>query len=458
MIVRTSMVLVVAGTLFMLVGAFAPAANLGAAATPASLYQIVGGLLHWKVGAPELPAGLKAIEMRLIGAAGLLAVSAFFAIALSVFKYLRSSLVPSLLMTTMSGYLMFQMAGIRDVAVVVPNSYGWILLIAGSLVATVTGIFTLFGPGQDERRNPATEAPKKKRGRLPFEVETTSVREPVPPPKPAPKTEAPKAEAPKAEAPKAEAPKADAPPPAKAETPPGTPNVLRPQRDAPKPQRLSKALRGDAAKAEPAKEAKPAAAPEPEPPKEAKPAAPKPEPPTAAEPAVPKPAPPKEAKANTPEPEAPDGGPSDPVEGKTPDAGVPDLEPDTLSPMPASGYSGEEPTESGGWVLSGFDANGGAAQHLRRRSAHRRWRHRHRPQRQAVPPGAERRQRLAASRAALGQQPADHRGSRLRQRHHGEPPGAVARREGADRARRGDRDRRGAPDAGSLVGVPPQNS
>ena len=63
----------------------------------------------------------------------------------------------------------------------VPASYGWILLIAGSLVASVTAFFTLFGTGPDERLRPKTEVPKKK-GRLPFEVESTTVQEPPPPP------------------------------------------------------------------------------------------------------------------------------------------------------------------------------------------------------------------------------------------------------------------------------------
>lgn len=337
MIVRTSMVLVIVGTLFTLVGAFAPAANIGADGTPASLYQIAGGLMGWKVGAPELPASLKALETRIVGAAGLLAISAFFAIALSVFKFLRGSLIPSLLMTSMSGYLMFLMAGIRDVAVVVPNSYGWILLIAGGLVATVTGIFTLFGPGPDERRKTMTEAPKKKRGRLPFEVETTSVREP-PPPKP--EAEAPSK--PKAEAPPK--PKAEAPPEPKSDTPDAQPESGRqkvplPKRDAPRQQRLSQVFRGD--------EAKPAAAPEPEAqPKETPGETPKETPkeaPKAAPKEAPKAAPPAPPKS---------------AEGEVAKAGAPDLTPDTLSPMPASGYRGEEPTESGGWVLSGFDAKG----------------------------------------------------------------------------------------------------
>jgi outer membrane biosynthesis protein TonB len=299
MIVRTSIVLVVTGTLFALVGVFAPAANIGAEATPASLYQIVGGLLDWKVGAPVLPAALKAAELRLLGGAAVLVVCAFLAIAFAVFRFLRSSLVPCLLMTFAAGFLMFTTAGIREVAVVVPHSYGWILLIAGSLVASVTAFFTLFGPGQDERKKPLTEAPKK-RGRLPFEVEPPPEPEPEPPPKPAPKPEPVKAATPKAAPPKESAP-------------PGRPKIPPPQRDAPKPQRLSALGKADAPK--PDAGVAPAG-------KEAKPAAPTPA---------------GEAAAK---------------------AGAPGRTPDTLAAMPASGYGGEEPTESGGWVLSGFDANG----------------------------------------------------------------------------------------------------
>ncbi|MEJ2121274.1 MAG: FHA domain-containing protein [Alphaproteobacteria bacterium] len=322
MIVRTSMVLVVTGTLFTLIGAFAPVANLGAAATPTSLYQIVGGLLGWQVGAPALPAGLTAIELRLLGGAGVLAVAAFLAIVLAVSKFLRSSLVPSVLMTLAAGFLMFTISGIRDVAVVVPDSYGWILLIAGSLMATVTGVFTLFGPGQDEaaRLKTMTEAPKKK-GRLPFEVETTAKPDPVPPAKAEPVKAKPAepVKAKPAKPVKAEAPTAGDPPQPGAPPAPGKPKIPPPQRDTPKPQRLSEAPG--------AKKPKPASAP-----LEGKPATPKPE---------------------APKPQAPK-----PAGGDAPKAGVPDLTPDTLAPMPTSGYSGEEPTESGGWVLSGFDANG----------------------------------------------------------------------------------------------------
>lgn len=315
MIVRTSIVLVVTGTLFTLVGLFAPAANLGAAATPASLYQIVGGLLDWKVGAPELPAGLKAIELRLLGGAGVLLVSAFLAIGLAVFKYLRASLVPCVFMTLAAGFLMFTMAGIRDVAVAVPQSYGWILLIAGSLVASVTAVFNLFGPGPEEaaRRKTMSEVPKK-RGRLPFEVEaptyTEPKPEPAPPPEPPSKPASPKSAPPKPAPPKPALPKSA---PLKPSTPgkQGEPKIPPPRRDTPKPQRLSEAQKVETPKS--------AAAPAP---KEAKPATPK------------------------------------PADGDAPKAGVPDLTPDTLAPMPTSGYSGEEPTESGGWVLSGFDANG----------------------------------------------------------------------------------------------------
>lgn len=306
MIVRTSIVLVATGTLFTLVGLFAPAANLGAAATPVSLYQIVGGLLDWKVGAPELPAGLKAIEVRLLGGAGILLVSAFAAIGLAVFKFLRASLIPCVFMTLAAGYLMFTMAGIRDVAVAVPQSYGWILLIAGSLVAAVTAVFNLFGPGPEEaaRRKTMSELPKK-RGRLPFEVETPTYTEPQPAPEPPPKPASPKAKPPKP------VPPAPAPIQPSAPAEPGKQKIPSPQRDTPKPQRLSKALKADA---------------------------PKPNAPSV----------PKEAKPATPKP----------ADGDAPKAGVPDLTPDTLAPMPTNGYSGEEPTESGGWVLSGFDANG----------------------------------------------------------------------------------------------------
>ncbi|MDH3234879.1 MAG: FHA domain-containing protein [Alphaproteobacteria bacterium] len=316
MIVRTSIVLVVTGTLFTLVGLFAPAANLGAAATPASLYQIVGGLLEWKVGAPELPAGLRAIQMQLLGGSGVLLVSAFLAISLAVFKFLRTSLVPCVFMTLAAGYLMFTMAGMRDVAVAVPQSYGWILLIAGSLVASVTALFTLFGPGPEEaaRRKTMSELPKK-RGRLPFEVETPTYTEPRPAPEPPPKPAPPKPAPPKPVPPKAKPPKPVPPTPApvqpSAPAEPGKQKIPPPQRDTPKPQRLSKALKPDA---------------------------PKPNAPSA----------PKEDKPATPKP----------ADGDAPKAGVPDLTPDTLAPMPTNGYSGEEPTESGGWVLSGFDANG----------------------------------------------------------------------------------------------------
>jgi len=315
------MVLVVTGTLFTLIGAFAPVANLGAAATPTSLYQIIGGLLGWQVGAPALPAGLTAIELRLLGGAWVLAVAAFLAIVLAVSKFLRSSLVPCVFMTLAAGFLMFTISGIRDVAVVVPDSYGWILLIAGSLMATVTGVFTLFGPGQDEaaRLKTMTEA-QKKRGRLPFEVETTAKPDPVPPPEP------PKAKP--AKPVKAEAPTAGDPPRPSAPPAPGKPKVPPPQRDTPKPQRLSEAPKPEAPK--------PAAAA-----KDDKPAVSKPA--EASKPASPKP-----ADSDAPKSEA----------GDAPKAGVRDLTPDTLAPMPTSGYSGEEPTESGGWVLSGFDANG----------------------------------------------------------------------------------------------------
>jgi hypothetical protein len=232
-------------------------------------------------------------------------------------------------MTLAAGFLMFTISGIRDVAVVVPDSYGWILLIAGSLMATVTGVFTLFGPGQEERLKTMTEAPKKKKkGRLPFEVETTAKPDPVPPPAPA-KAEPPKAKP--AKPVKAEAPTAgDAPPPS-APPAPGKPKIPPPQRDTPKPQRLSEAPK--APKAQKADTPKPAVEP-----KESKPAASadaKPSPPADAS---------KPAEASKP--------------ADAPKAGVRDLTPDTLAPMPTSGYSGEEPTESGGWVLSGFDANG----------------------------------------------------------------------------------------------------
>jgi len=299
MIVRTSIVLVVTGTLFTLIGLFAPAANLGAAATPASFYQIVGGLLDWKVGAPELPAGLKAIEMRLLGGAAILLVSAFLAIGMAIFKFLRGSLIPCVIMTLAAGFLMFTMAGIRDVAVAVPQSYGWILLIAGSLVASVTAVFNLFGPGPEEaaRRKTMSEAPKK-RGRLPFEVEAPTQSEvqpePVAPPQPSP----PKSAPPKPAAPKAAPPLKPAPSPKPSPSPKPAPKPVSPKADPAEPKHL----------ASKAGDAKPA------------------------------------------HPKAPDG--------PTPKAGHREVSPDTLAPMPTSGYSGEEPTESGGWVLSGFDANG----------------------------------------------------------------------------------------------------
>jgi len=280
MIVRTSMVLVVTGTLFTLVGLFAPAANLGAAATPVSLYQVIGGLLDWKVGAPALPPALAAMEMRLLGGAGALLAAAFLAIGLAVFRFLKASLVPCVVMTCVAGFLMFTMAGLRDVAVAVPHSYGWILLIAGSLVASVTAFFTLFGPGPDEaaRRKTMTAAPKV---RSFFPAEPEPEPEPEPPPKPAP--------------PPTPAPKPAPPAPVRAAPP-------KPVRAAP-----------------------------------------------------PRPARPKEPPAMR---EASEPGASGPAGDPSPKAGARKVEPDTLAPMPASGYSGEEPTESGGWVLSGFDANG----------------------------------------------------------------------------------------------------
>jgi hypothetical protein len=268
MIVRTSIVLVVTGTLFTVVGLFAPAANLGVGATPASLFQIVGGLLDWKLDGPALPVGLKAIEARLLGGSAVLVLMALLAIGLALFKFLRASLIPCVVMTVAAGFLMFTMAGIRDVAVAVPQSYGWILLIAGSLVAAVTGVFTLFGPGPEEiaRRSALT----KERGSLAI-WRTRSEPVPAPPPQP-------------------EAPQ---PKPAK-----------------PKPARLAA--------------------------DEAKPVSPK------ADPAnLDRPTPPRPRAAEAP-----------------PGAGLPEVEPDTLGSMATSGYSGEEPTESGGWVLSGFDAKG----------------------------------------------------------------------------------------------------
>jgi len=225
-------------------------------------------------------------------------VSAFLAIGLAIFKVLRASLIPCVLMTLAAGYLMFTMAGIRDVAVAVPHSYGWILLIAGSLVASVTGVFNLFGPGPEEaaRRKTMSEAPKK-RARLPFEVEAPLEPEPQPEPQPKPapppKSAPPKSAPPKALAPKAAVPKAAAPP-----KPAPPPKPVSPQADL----------------------------------------------------AGPKPMASKADDANPAQPKASDGA--------TPKAGHREVSPDTLAPMPTSGYSGEEPTESGGWVLSGFDANG----------------------------------------------------------------------------------------------------
>jgi len=186
----------------------------------------------------------------------------------------------------------------------------------------VTAFFTLVGTGPDERLRPKTEAPKKK-GRMPFEVESTTVQEPPPPP---PKP---------AEPPKPKPAPVEAMAPAK---PPGA-KVPLPKRDEPRQQRLSQAFRAEKPKApEPKAESPRSESPKAESPKAE---SPKPEP----------------AKPAAAKPEAPKA-PAAAAGGEAAKAGAAGGTPGTLSPMPASGYSGEEPTESGGWVLSGFDANG----------------------------------------------------------------------------------------------------
>ena len=281
MVTRTNMVLVIIGVAFALVGLFAPAVNLGAAATPVSLFDIVNQMAASDgpaAGALSLPAALTAKSNLILGLVGAIVLMAAVAFGLALFKLLRSSLLPSAVMAGVAGYLMFSLSGMQGLTVAVPDSYGWVLMIAGSMVATVTGIFALFGPGPGEKADERDTEPKD----LGYMANWR----------------------------------------------PGTQSIPAKQRDAAAPAKAAKRK----------EKAAPAAKNEETPADESIAAG-------------------SAKREETPVDESIAAGAA--KQGtKDAGSGVPPSDPATIGAMAAIGRGNEEPTESGGWVLSGFDANG----------------------------------------------------------------------------------------------------
>ncbi len=150
MFVKVNVVLIMAGAVLALVGLLAPAAILGDGPESVSLSGLAG-TLSGLLGDTKtvLPGAMMAIKSEVIYGTGAIFLMALAAALLAWLKFLRLSLAPSLLMTAVAGYLLFRIGASGAARIDVPGSWGWIPLIAGSLVSLGAGVFALFGTGEE---------------------------------------------------------------------------------------------------------------------------------------------------------------------------------------------------------------------------------------------------------------------------------------------------------------------